>query len=265
MNELATTSPRRESTDDRRTAIAAAARALIVEKGFEGLRTRDIAARVGINIATLHYHVPTKEALIELVAESLHAFFRGQHVTRPRAHLSAVERMEFEFLDYRELAFDRPEILLCFSEMMERARRDERVAEAILPLKRKWRQIVVELLTEGVREGAYRPNIDPEAAATMLIGSLVGFCRSKNRDPDAFDRLVAELKRAIRHPDFKDQGLDNDDTVSSAGEQGRGGPKALARTGRAAARKLHEPDRRDDRQRRAAQPAGGTRGRRQPD
>ena len=53
--------------DDRRDAIARAARSLIVEKGVEGLRTRDIADRVGINIATLHYHVPTKEALIELV------------------------------------------------------------------------------------------------------------------------------------------------------------------------------------------------------
>ncbi len=46
---------RRAPTDGRRAEIAAAARALIVEKGVEGLRTRDIAERVGINIATLHY------------------------------------------------------------------------------------------------------------------------------------------------------------------------------------------------------------------
>ncbi|MDB5535826.1 MAG: TetR/AcrR family transcriptional regulator, partial [Devosia sp.] len=50
---------KRESGDDRKVAIALAARALIVEKGMEGLRTRDIADRVGINIATLHYHVPS--------------------------------------------------------------------------------------------------------------------------------------------------------------------------------------------------------------
>jgi AcrR family transcriptional regulator len=48
------TNTKRESGDDRRLAIAAAARAIIVEKGLEGLRTRDIAKRVGINIATLH-------------------------------------------------------------------------------------------------------------------------------------------------------------------------------------------------------------------
>ena len=74
-------------TDGRRAAIATAARALIVEKGIEGLRTRDIAERVGINVATLHYHVPSKEALIELVAESLKREFMQQQVDRPRRHL----------------------------------------------------------------------------------------------------------------------------------------------------------------------------------
>src|ERR1700750_2240643 len=95
-------------TEDRRAEIARAARALIVEKGVEGLRTRDIAERVGINIATLHYHVPSKEALIELVADSLRDAFIQQTIDRPRDHLSAAERMELEFVAFREIAFERP-------------------------------------------------------------------------------------------------------------------------------------------------------------
>jgi len=106
MMHAATHSPRRAPSDDRRDAIARAARALIVEKGVEGLRTRDIAERVGINIATLHYHVPSKEALIELVAESLQTFFRGQSIMRPRAHLGALEKMDLEFVDFREIVFE---------------------------------------------------------------------------------------------------------------------------------------------------------------
>ncbi len=69
MHDAASPTRSHLPTDDRRAAIAIAARALIVEKGVEGLRTRDIAQRVGINVATLHYHVPSKEALIALVAE----------------------------------------------------------------------------------------------------------------------------------------------------------------------------------------------------
>ena len=200
MNEIASIERRRAPTDDRRAAIAKAARALIVETGVEGLRTRDIAERVGINVATLHYHVPTKEALIELVAESLQLFFRGQSVARPRAHLSAVEKMDFEFIDFREVVFERPEIMLVFSELMERARRDERIAEAILPIKKKWRQMLVDLLSEGVTEGVYRQDLDPDAFATVLMSTMIGFCRNRHKDTAAYDRLVAEIKRAIRNP-----------------------------------------------------------------
>lgn len=207
MTEMTAVLPierRRAPADDRRAAIARAARALIAEKGVEGLRTRDIAERVGINVATLHYHVPTKEALIELVAESLGKQFRDQHVARPRAHLSARERMDLEFVDFREVAIERPEAVMVFSELIERARRDERIAAAILPMKRNWRQMLVALLTQGVAEGVYRPDLDPEACATMLMSSLIGFCRTAHKDPQIYDALVAELQRAIRNPFSKD-------------------------------------------------------------
>ena len=200
MIESTSAAARRAPGDDRRTEIAAAARALIVEKGVEGLRTRDIAERVGINIATLHYHVPSKEALIELVAESLRDAFIQQTIDRPRAHLSAAERMDLEFVDFREIALERPEILLVFSELMERGRRDERIAEAILPMKRRWRQILADLLSEGVRDGVYRPDIEPEAFASIMMSSFIGFCRNPHKSAETHARLVAELKRAIANP-----------------------------------------------------------------
>jgi AcrR family transcriptional regulator len=200
MSEIIPIERRRAPSDDRRAAIASAARALIVEKGVEGLRTRDIAERVGINVATLHYHVPTKEALIELVADSLQLLFRSQSTARPRAHLSAAERMDLEFVDFREVALERPEIMLVFSELMERARRDERIAAAIVPIKKKWRQMLVELLAEGVREGDYRKDLDPDAFATVLMSTMIGFCRNSRKEAGAYERLVAELKRAMRNP-----------------------------------------------------------------
>ena len=49
---------------ERQEALVQAAYDLLAERGFEGLRTRDIAAKVGVNIATLHYYFPTKEKLI---------------------------------------------------------------------------------------------------------------------------------------------------------------------------------------------------------
>ncbi|HLY29423.1 MAG TPA: TetR/AcrR family transcriptional regulator, partial [Ktedonobacterales bacterium] len=54
-----------------RRALTVAAYHLIAEKGFEHFRTRDVAQRVGVNIATLHYYFPSKEDLIRSVVDYL--------------------------------------------------------------------------------------------------------------------------------------------------------------------------------------------------
>src|SRR5688572_13008474 len=61
--------------DDRRLALVAAAYQIVAEVGFEGLRTRDVAARAGVNISTLHYYFATKEMLIQGVVEYLRRLF----------------------------------------------------------------------------------------------------------------------------------------------------------------------------------------------
>lgn len=53
---------------DTRTAILAAAKEAAQAHGYGGLNFRDIAARVGIRSASLHYHFPTKPDLAVAVA-----------------------------------------------------------------------------------------------------------------------------------------------------------------------------------------------------
>lgn len=202
----AITAQKRESTEDRRAAIALAARELIVEKGVEGLRTRDIAERVGINIATLHYHVPTKEALIGLVAETLKTEFRAQSLLRPRAHLSAVERLEHELYDFHEMYTEQPEIIAVLGELRERSRRDPVIKAAIAPLQGKWHRMVADIMAAGRAEGSFRPDLDPEPAATIFVGALIAFGRNGDLSDDSYQRLCAELRRFVRHPD-PEQGL----------------------------------------------------------
>ncbi len=192
---------KRESTEDRRVAIAKAARALIAEKGMEGLRTRDIAERVGINIATLHYHVPHKEALVALVADSMKHQFRAQSLARPREHLPAAEQLEHEFYDFYEMLTGEPDVVCVIGELAERARRDPVVREAIAPMQQRWHDMVAEILRKGRDEGSFRPDIDPAAAASMIIGALVLFRRSGDLTNDNYQRLCAELRRAVRNPD----------------------------------------------------------------
>ena len=90
--------------------------------------------------------------------------------------------------------------MLVFSELIERARRDEIIEAAIIPMKKHWRQMLVDILSEGVSDGVFRADLDPEPFANVLIGTFIGFCRSPHKDPASFERLIAELQRAIRNP-----------------------------------------------------------------
>ena len=69
----------------RRQELVRAAFQLIAKNGFEGLRTRDVADLVGVNIATLHYYFPTKESLIRGVLEHAMGRFRTTLVLLARS------------------------------------------------------------------------------------------------------------------------------------------------------------------------------------
>src|SRR5207249_8987665 len=109
---------------DRRPALVRAAFGQIAERGFEGLRTREVAAQAGVNIATLHYYFPTKEALIRGVVEHAMGLFRSTLSSRGsgpielRDHLRAV----------RKLLREEPQLGAVMGELALRSARDESIA-----------------------------------------------------------------------------------------------------------------------------------------
>src|SRR5437667_12188339 len=98
--------PARGTREDRREALVRAAFNEIADRGFEGLRTREVAAEVGMNIATLHYYFPTKEALIRGVVE--HAMNRFRTTLAP--HGSPDDQLRNHFRAVRKLLRDEPQL-----------------------------------------------------------------------------------------------------------------------------------------------------------
>jgi AcrR family transcriptional regulator len=61
--------------------IKEAARKLFTQKGFDAVKTRDIAAEAGINLALLNYYFRSKEKLFEIImVENMQEFLRGLSV-----------------------------------------------------------------------------------------------------------------------------------------------------------------------------------------
>ena len=58
-------------TQDRKRELVEIAYRLIADNGLEGFRIRQVAAAANMDNGTLHYHFPSKEALIQGVVDHL--------------------------------------------------------------------------------------------------------------------------------------------------------------------------------------------------
>ena len=154
----------------RRTALLQAAFDVIAEAGFEGLRSRAVAERAGVNIATLHYYFPSKQALIEGLAQLIGAKFVTLHGTAPQTTgLPAFDRLRQEFSDGRYYLTQHPEMLLAMQEFTLRGKRDPQVQKVVDQMHFHWRSGVEQMVHEGRADGTFRADIDSKEMTAMLI------------------------------------------------------------------------------------------------
>ena len=184
--------PRRLKADDRRRQIVETAFETIAEKGFEGLRTRDVADRVGINSATLHHYFPTKEDLVKGVAEHLEQLYA--HTRAPTAEAGALGRLRREFADVAFFRREHPRTWAVSREFMLRAPRDHTVATVIAQLNEQWCSSIERILVEGQEAGVFRAMRDPAAAATAVVGALWGSVVLTDPDEARFAAICDEIE-----------------------------------------------------------------------
>ena len=104
---------------DRRTELVAAAYHEIAQVGFEGLRTREVAAAADVNVATLHYYFPSKETLIRGVL----AFAMERFRSTLRSSGSAADQLRSHFAGIRRLVREEPELFTVMGELAMRSSR----------------------------------------------------------------------------------------------------------------------------------------------
>lgn len=168
--------PRKSSKaalDGRRTELVRAAYELIADAGLEGLRTRDIAARVGINIATLHYYFETKEELVASVVDHMMELFQSVYEPLPE-DASALEQLRHLFTTQSYRRRVEPMLEIVVQEMMLRGRRDERVRARLELMLLAWNGYVESIVARGVRAGDFARDVDPKLTAGIVTSYLIG-------------------------------------------------------------------------------------------
>jgi hypothetical protein len=131
----------------------------------------------------------------------MHAGCRLQEFTVSRAPRpdrdadSPLAELRREFEDARIRLGENPEMGVVLMELLIRSRRDPAIARLLQQLDAGWRGYLVHLLERGIREGAFRPDLDPAAtaAASMVQIKGLGLQAMGEADAAALDRLVSEL------------------------------------------------------------------------
>jgi AcrR family transcriptional regulator len=178
-------------TDDRRQALIEAAFNEIAERGFEGLRTRKVAAGVGVNIATLHYYFPTKEALIRGVVELSMQRFRSTLTS----HGSSADQLRGLLHAVRTLLREDPRLGKVMAELALRSARDPALKHIMEQTNDAWHRTVRALLRRAVRDGHLRPELDSDDVAAIVVATLASMTVPAVAGATRMDQAFRQLER----------------------------------------------------------------------
>lgn len=161
------------STLARQQQIVDAARKLIVKYGSEHLTVRRIAKEVGISEAAIYRHFKSKKEILFFLADHImNSLLEGiDRATTGNGtsletidnvlknHLSAIEQKQG--MSFQVIA----EIISLGDKKL-----NKKVSDDIVSYIERLKQ----LLSDGVKSGLVREDIDLEAAATLLFGMIQG-------------------------------------------------------------------------------------------
>ena len=187
---------RQSVSEKRRQELVLAAYREIAARGFEGLRTREVAAEVGVNIATLHYYFPTKESLIRAVLD--HAMNRFRTTLAP--HGSPTDQLRIYLRSVRTLLVEEPELGAVMAELALRSVRDRSIGPIMNEMYDLWHVTLRGLLRRAVREGGLRPELDSDAVAALIIATLTSLTLPVMADARRGDRALRQLETWLGVP-----------------------------------------------------------------
>ena len=164
---------KRKNTVVRQKQIVDAARKLIIRYGSEHVTARRIAEEIGISEGAIYRHFKSKRDILSLLIDHIEHNLIGdiQKTDMPgstplerldsilRNHLSSIEKR-------RGVSFQVIAEIVSLGDKKLNTKISETINRYIGHLK--------GLLSEGVKAGEVREDIDLEAAATLLFGMIQG-------------------------------------------------------------------------------------------
>ncbi len=189
----------RRSSEDRQVELTDAALHIIATRGIASLSTRILAEEVGLSSGAIFRHFASLEALLDAVVARVETVLE---TTYPPAELPAAERLE-RFVEARSAAVGSQFgiLRLVLSEQFLLALPESGSAR-LSGCVQKTREFVRDCLREGQETGQFRADIDADALAVIVMGTvqMLAFSKAKPRQRATEAKAVRDGLVALLQP-----------------------------------------------------------------
>jgi AcrR family transcriptional regulator len=181
-------------TAERRRQIIDATVRVMGQKGWQEASIDEISKAAGVSRGLVSYHFGDKAALLAGVLERCREVFVDTVAVSIGPGLDPVYRLRM--VTRTAILMARKEALTydVFLHFTASARSEPQLADRLRDLYRDFRRGTANAIRDGQRSGAFRLDVEPEAAAAHHIGTIIGIAFQWLLDPEGFD-----LDLAARH------------------------------------------------------------------
>ena len=178
--------PKRDTPkrQEKRRQIVEAAYAELAEVGFEGFRMRNVAARAGLDHATLHHYFEGKAEILIGVMQSI-VEDRSIGISATFAEAPPDKKLEIHLETLLSQMRTNPEMFLVIAEIGLLSLRDSQVRQVKTTFDGEWRVFLTKIVQASIDAGVFREDIVPETAADLIMSLVRGAYFTFNGDPDA--------------------------------------------------------------------------------
>lgn len=161
------------NNSERREQILAVSWEVLSQVGFEKITTRRIAEAAGINIATLHYHFGSKEAVLTETLRYAQDWADKQMRDAVAGAATAEEALTRAFAHTTKMVLTGPGVLRF--DMAVRAFRDPDARVEALKVYARYEGFVCELIEWHVRTGGtLADDLTPQTLSTFVVAMVDG-------------------------------------------------------------------------------------------
>lgn len=195
---------RRQIGGERRNEILTTTVNVLVRRGFDLTRFSDISEATGVAVSTLQYYFGSLESL--LIEACLYSSERDLQIVRTKmaTYDDAWERLVYLVDGY--LATDNPGIgWEAMIEFWRAASCRPHLKPEMARDQNAWRALVTDTIADGVANGIFAPQRDPEIIAMMLVATCDGTVFPMWMGNESFDiqgvraALLEDLARVLRY------------------------------------------------------------------